>query len=94
MKDYQEISNLIDLKYIRNHENQMDRKDFNSKFDTKFKNINKIIQKIEGKKFKNNGYKDFDIENMNEIRLKNGQLYQIEIDNLIKRVVYIQFMKF
>lgn len=72
------ISELHDTKYT---------KDVYAKFEKKINNINRIIEKIEKKNSKKNGFKDFDIENMYEIRLKNGQIHQIEIDNLMKKVV-------
>lgn len=67
-------------------ETQYDTQKKVPKLDLKFKKIYRVIEKIDKKNAKNNGYNDFGIETMNEVRLKNGEVYQHEINNSTKKV--------
>lgn len=83
MKNYQ--TNLNSNSKI---ENEADKEIVSSKFGSKMKKIDRIIEKIDKKYAHNNGFKDFDIENMEEVCLKNGEIYQNETNNFTKKVFF------
>ncbi|RNA29521.1 histone -like [Brachionus plicatilis] len=83
MKNYQ--TNLNSNSKI---ENEADKEIVSSKFGSKMKKIDRIIEKIDKKYAHNNGFKDFDIENMEEVCLKNGEIYQNETNNFTKKTLF------